>query len=108
MQTPGTKLEQAWNKPGAELPAPAIAINYWRLEPTANFFDVICQVGADETNHRDVNHTFASMSRTDPNPYVAKHVKDAADATKYWHSDAVDGRDKDFLGGPLAVKKSTA
>jgi hypothetical protein len=28
------------------------------------------QVAVDETNHRDCNHTFASLARDDPNPYV--------------------------------------
>ena len=46
MQTPGSKLEQAWNKPGAEMPAPEIAITYWRLHKDATFFDVIEQVRA--------------------------------------------------------------
>ena len=30
-------------------------------------------MAADETNHRDVNHTFAGMHGDDPNPYVTKH-----------------------------------
>ena len=42
------------------------------------------QVAVDETNHRDVNHTFASMARDQANPFVQKHVKDAVEATKYW------------------------
>ena len=37
-------LPQAWNKPGAEMPAPEIAITYWRLSKDATFFDVIEQV----------------------------------------------------------------
>jgi hypothetical protein len=32
---------------------------------------------ADETHHRDVNHTFADMKGDDPNPYVASHKEDA-------------------------------
>ena len=28
---------------------------------------------ADETHHRDVNHTFADMKSDDPNPFVATH-----------------------------------
>jgi len=108
MQTPGSKLEQAWNKPGAEMAAPEIAVTYWRLKPNATFFDVICQVATDETNHRDVNHTFASMARTDPNPFVAKHSKDALQATKFWHAEAADGRNKDFLGQPSTSKTAAA
>jgi len=35
---------------------------------------------ADETNHRDVNHTFADMESDDPNPFISKHKKDAVKA----------------------------
>ena len=28
----------------------------------------------DEANHRDVNHTFASLDTDDTNPFVVKHV----------------------------------
>ena len=43
----------------ANLPAPAIAIDYWKLAPDARLRDVIIAVRADETHHRDVNHEFA-------------------------------------------------
>ena len=48
------------------------------------------------------------MSRSDPNPFVAKHAKDAHEAIRYWHSEAADGRDKDFLGEPLATTAKAA
>ncbi|XP_073101398.1 ubiquinol oxidase 1a, mitochondrial [Elaeis guineensis] len=41
------------------VPAPAIAIDYWRLPPDATLKDVVIVVRADEAHHRDVNH-FAS------------------------------------------------
>lgn len=40
--------------------APKLAIDYWGLSPTATLRDVVIVVRADEENHRDVNHTFAS------------------------------------------------
>ncbi|KAK3141610.1 hypothetical protein QOZ80_4BG0336080 [Eleusine coracana subsp. coracana] len=40
-------------------PAPAIAIDYWRLPADARLKDVVAVVRADEAHHRDVNH-FAS------------------------------------------------
>ncbi|CAN6269150.1 unnamed protein product [Urochloa humidicola] len=40
-------------------PAPAIAIDYWRLPADAKLKDVVTVVRADEAHHRDVNH-FAS------------------------------------------------
>lgn len=43
----------------ANVPAPAIAIDYWKLAPDARLRDVILAVRADEARHRDVNHGFA-------------------------------------------------
>ncbi|EFJ17087.1 hypothetical protein SELMODRAFT_421378 [Selaginella moellendorffii] len=37
-------------------PAPAIAIDYWRLPSDATLRDVVFVVRADEAHHRDVNH----------------------------------------------------
>ena len=41
------------------LPAPEIAIAYWKLAPQARLRDVVIAVRADEAGHRDVNHGFA-------------------------------------------------
>jgi ubiquinol oxidase len=41
------------------VPAPAIAIDYWKLSPNARLREVIVAVRADEARHRDVNHRFA-------------------------------------------------
>ncbi|CAL9175353.1 ubiquinol oxidase 2, mitochondrial-like [Musa acuminata AAA Group] len=41
------------------VPAPAIAMDYWRLPADATLKDVVMVVRADEAHHRDVNH-FAS------------------------------------------------
>ncbi|CAD5324318.1 unnamed protein product [Arabidopsis thaliana] len=38
------------------VPAPAIAVDYWRLEADATLRDVVMVVRADEAHHRDVNH----------------------------------------------------
>jgi ubiquinol oxidase len=43
------------------VPAPAIAIDYWRLPKDATLRDVVEVVRADEAHHRDVNH-FAAVS----------------------------------------------
>ena len=43
----------------ANVPAPAIAIDYWKLPAEARLRDVIVVVRADEAHHRDVNHAFA-------------------------------------------------
>ncbi len=45
----------------ANVPAPAIAIGYWKLGPEARLRDVIVAVRADEERHRDVNHTLANQ-----------------------------------------------
>ncbi|OWM65017.1 ubiquinol oxidase 2, mitochondrial-like [Punica granatum] len=38
------------------MPAPAIAIDYWRLPPDSTLRDVIVVIRADEAHHRDLNH----------------------------------------------------
>ncbi|KAJ6703830.1 UBIQUINOL OXIDASE 3 MITOCHONDRIAL [Salix viminalis] len=37
-------------------PAPAIAIDYWRLPPNSTLRDVVFVIRADEAHHRDLNH----------------------------------------------------
>lgn len=44
----------------ANVPAPEIAIVYWKLASDARLRDVIIAVRADECLHRDVNHDFAN------------------------------------------------
>src|SRR5687767_5331590 len=41
------------------VPAPQIAIGYWKLASDARLRDVIVVVREDERHHRDVNHEFA-------------------------------------------------
>lgn len=45
----------------ANVPAPRIAIDYWKLAPDARLHDVIVAVRADEIRHREVNHALADM-----------------------------------------------
>ncbi|KAH0783346.1 hypothetical protein KY290_002944 [Solanum tuberosum] len=54
------------------VPAPAIAIDYWRLPKDATLKDVITVIRADEAHHRDVNH-FASDIH-----YQGKKLQEAA------------------------------
>jgi len=76
VETPGTPLHEAWS----ELPAPALAKAYWKLPKEAMWVDALKCMFADECNHRDVNHTFATMKSDDPNPFVEKHQSDAVHA----------------------------
>ncbi len=41
------------------VPAPKIAIDYWKLAPDALLRDVVLVIRDDEAGHRDVNHGFA-------------------------------------------------
>mmetsp|Transcript_55326 Transcript_55326/g.135505 ORF Transcript_55326/g.135505 Transcript_55326/m.135505 type:complete len:342 (-) Transcript_55326:285-1310(-) len=50
-------------------PAPAIGIDYWQLGKDATMRDLILAVRADEANHRDVNHTFASLKLDEEAPF---------------------------------------
>lgn len=74
IETPGTHLNKAWK----DMPAPDIAKGYWRLPADAKWVDTIRCICADETHHRDVNHTFASLKEGELNPFVEMHKNDAA------------------------------
>ncbi len=43
------------------IPAPRIAIDYWKLPEDARLRDVVLATRTDEGNHRDVNHRFADV-----------------------------------------------
>lgn len=45
------------------VPAPQIALDYWKLPADARLRDVVLAVRADEAEHRDVNHGFADQLR---------------------------------------------
>jgi ubiquinol oxidase len=45
----------------ANVAAPRIAIDYWKLAPDARLHDVIIAVRADELRHREVNHELADV-----------------------------------------------
>jgi hypothetical protein len=76
IETPGTALHKDWG----HLKAPPMAIGYWRLPADASWKDALSCMMADEANHRDVNHTFATLDEDDPNPFVFKHKDDAVRA----------------------------
>jgi ubiquinol oxidase len=45
------------------VPAPEVAIKYWKLKPGARLREVVIAVRDDEAQHRDVNHAFADRLR---------------------------------------------
>ena len=53
----------------SRLPAPEIAVRYWRLHQDALMRDVILAIRADEAHHRGVNHTLGDLDRKDKNPF---------------------------------------
>jgi demethoxyubiquinone hydroxylase (CLK1/Coq7/Cat5 family) len=57
-----------WNA----LPAPPVAKKYWNMKEGSTIRDVIAVIRADEAHHRDVNHTFASLKGSEPNPFDAR------------------------------------
>ena len=62
------------------VPAPKIAIDYWKLEPYARLADVIRVVRDDEASHRDVNHKFVNL--IDNNKSDEPVVEDKSDNPK--------------------------
>ncbi|MEW5303378.1 MAG: hypothetical protein WDW36_006078 [Sanguina aurantia] len=51
-------------------PAPAMAIEYWKLEEDATMRDMVLAVRADEAAHSYVNHTFAKIKPDELNPFM--------------------------------------
>lgn len=45
----------------ANVRAPKVAIDYWKLSPNARLRDVVLVVRADEAHHKEVNHRFADV-----------------------------------------------
>lgn len=78
LDTPGTQLNIGWK----DLASPEIAINYWKLPQDAKFRETLLCMFADECNHRDVNHTFASMDQKDANPFIGQHREQALKALR--------------------------
>ena len=70
--TPGTKLHDEWQG----LAAPGIAKAYWKLDRDAKWVDCLQHMLADESHHRDVNHTFATLPEGAPNPFIKQHMQD--------------------------------
>jgi len=77
-ETYGTVLEHisnpekqlhVWN----EMKAPPVAIQYYDLEEGATWPDTLKRIYADETMHRDVNHTFAGIAIDARNPLLSQH-----------------------------------
>jgi len=50
------------------VPAPKVAIAYWKLPADARLRDVVVAVRADEAHHRDVNHDFANQLAAQAQP----------------------------------------
>lgn len=51
------------------VPAPKLAIEYWKLAADARLRDVVIAVRADEAGHRDMNHHMSEQLRTGETPW---------------------------------------
>jgi len=79
-KTPGTHLYRSWSN----LKAPQMAKAYWNLPDDAMWVDVLENICADETHHRDVNHTFADLDPRDPSPFTEESVRNLEN---FWQRD---------------------
>ncbi|POM73787.1 Alternative oxidase [Phytophthora palmivora] len=52
--------------------APLIGRNHYNLSADAKVYDMIKYIRADESNHRDENHTLASIHQKS-NPLIKQH-----------------------------------
>ena len=57
------------------VPAPQIAIEYWKLPPDARLRDVVLVIRDDEAGHRNVNHGFADTLTRVGRPVAARRVE---------------------------------
>ncbi len=68
-----------------DLPAPAIAKDYWRLGDDAKFLDVVYAVRSDESTHRFVNHSLANLKyETDVNPFALREPDMTTKGSRVW------------------------
>jgi len=52
---------------------PDIARQYWKMDDNCNMYDLINYICADESKHREVNHTLANLDQVkDRNPFALK------------------------------------
>jgi threonyl-tRNA synthetase len=58
----------------ASMPAPRLAVQYWRMHEDATVRDLIVAVRADEASHSHVNHTLSSMGIRQANPFHVGHT----------------------------------
>ncbi|KAK5699364.1 inducible alternative oxidase 2 [Elasticomyces elasticus] len=58
----------------AKMQAPDIAVKYWNMpEGSRSMRDLLLYIRADESKHREVNHTLGNLDqKNDPNPYASK------------------------------------
>lgn len=64
-----TKMDEGKLPMWSNLPAPEIAVKYWKLDEKAMMRDVILAVRADEAHHRAINHTLGDMDLKQKNPF---------------------------------------
>ena len=67
-------LEQIDQGAVENVPAPRIAIDYWKLDVGARLRDVVVAVREDEAGHRDVNHALADAYLEDDRPAARRAV----------------------------------
>ena len=67
-------LEQIDQGAVENVPAPRIAIDYWKLDVGARLRDVVIAVREDEAGHRDVNHALADAYLEDDRPAARRRV----------------------------------
>lgn len=99
---------EAGNLPGwANLKAPQIAKDYWKMEDGKDgILDLLKVVRADEAKHREVNHTLANLEqKCDPNPYIANWVVEGPRPTKDLKWSRETGWERDELAKIAALAK---
>lgn len=69
----------------ANVPAPPIAVRYWKMPANSTLRDVVLLVRADEAHHRDVNHGFSNELKGVPpvNQAIAPYPEHALEIAEF-------------------------
>ncbi|KAM3413641.1 Alternative oxidase [Cercospora zeina] len=90
-----------WEK----MTAPDIAVKYWKMPADRRTMrDLLLYIRADESKHREVNHTLGNLNqKEDPNPYVSEyHDPDVPHPVKDLQHQKPTGWEREEVTGKLA------
>ncbi|CAN6674403.1 hypothetical protein TRVA0_053S00144 [Trichomonascus vanleenenianus] len=78
-------IERGWYPEWDNIELPEVALQYWKMPKDSSFKDLLYYIRADESKHREVNHTFGNLNQDmDRNPYALEVPCNQPQPTKDW------------------------